>query len=89
LFRVLSSHKYPWLIGCSLPLPDQTRTDVTLVLLWRIWKARNAKIFEQLVLPPPDVIPRATKDLDIWCHCNKKYGYGRGCVAQDRVKCPQ
>ena len=61
------AHKTPWLIGCHLPLPDQTRTDVTLVLLCHLSKARNAKIFEQLVLPPQEVIRRATQDLDIWC----------------------
>ena len=52
----------PWLIGCH-----QTRTDATLILLWHLWKARNAKIFEQLVLPPREVIRRAAQDLDVWC----------------------
>jgi hypothetical protein len=35
----------PWLLGCELPLPDQVRTDVAILILWHIWKGRNAKIF--------------------------------------------
>jgi len=59
-------HKTPWLIGCHLPLPDQTRVDATLVLLWHLWKARNAKIFDQLDLPAQEVIRRACLDLGVW-----------------------
>jgi hypothetical protein len=51
-----STHKKPWLLGFDLTFPDQVCTDVALVLLWHIWKARNSKIFEQQDLPPREVI---------------------------------
>ena len=67
-----SAHKTPWFIGCSLPLPDPARADAALVLLWQLWKARNAKIFDQLDLPPAEIIRRAAKDLDVWCFRYKR-----------------
>ncbi|RCV46324.1 hypothetical protein SETIT_9G522400v2, partial [Setaria italica] len=59
-------HTMPWLLGCALPLPDQIRTDIAILILWHIWKARNAKIFEQLVLTPQEVIRRAARDVEVW-----------------------
>ncbi|CAN6320028.1 unnamed protein product [Urochloa humidicola] len=59
-------HRMPWAVGCSASLPDSVRTDVILLLLWHIWKARNAKIFEKLDLSPSEVLRRAARDLDMW-----------------------
>jgi hypothetical protein len=38
--------RLPWLLGRELQLPSTVHTDVVLLLLWHIWKARNALIFD-------------------------------------------
>ena len=65
-------HRTPWALGSELPLPDQTRPDIMLLLLWHIWKARNALIFNRDNLSTVDVLRRVLHDLEIW-HCR----YGR------------
>jgi len=41
----------PWDIVVGVTLPDVLRVDFFLLLLWHLWKARNAMIFDQLDLP--------------------------------------
>jgi len=57
--------RMPWVLGSGLLLPEQTRPDIML-LLWHIWKARNATIFDHTNMTPSDVLRRIIHDLDIW-----------------------
>ena len=59
-------HRTPWALGSEPPLPDQARPDVMLLLLWHIWKARNALIFNRDNLSTMDVLRRVLHDLEIW-----------------------
>jgi len=56
-------HRMHWTLGCNLPPPDRTRPDVMLLLLWHIWKARNALIFNHDNLSTMDVLRRVLHDL--------------------------
>jgi len=47
-------------------LPDTVCIDVVLLLLWHMWKARNAKIFDHVNSSPLDIIRRVLKDMDLW-----------------------
>lgn len=42
------------------------RMDVMLPLLWQLWKARNALIFDQQTSTPTDVIRRTCRDQEYW-----------------------
>jgi len=63
----------PWDIGVGVTLPDMLRVDFFLLLLWHLWKARNAMIFYQLDLPPREVLNRVALDLDAWTKRYKKH----------------
>jgi len=63
----------PWDIGVGVTLPDVLRVDFFLLLLWHLWKARNAMIFYQLDLPPREVLNRVALDLDAWTRRYKKH----------------
>ncbi|KAF8780235.1 hypothetical protein HU200_001905 [Digitaria exilis] len=56
----------PWCLGRELQLPQQVAFDVMLAILWQLWKARNALIFDQKFLSPTDVLRRAVDDLGSW-----------------------
>jgi hypothetical protein len=51
----------PWLLGVEINLPDSVRTDVMLLLLWHIWKARNALIFDQQIHNPSDILRKVIR----------------------------
>ena len=65
--------KMPWLLGCNLGLPDSCQTDVILLLLWHIWKARNELIFDQKHLTTSEVLRRCSTDLYDWSCRYKKH----------------
>ncbi|KAF8670147.1 hypothetical protein HU200_050901 [Digitaria exilis] len=48
----------PWLIGDNLPLPSQVQLDVVLLIMWQIWKARNAMIFDRQPSTPSSIVQR-------------------------------
>jgi len=56
----------PWDIGVSTPLPDKVRLDIVLLILWHLWKSRNADIFDQADSSSHDVINRVARDIDSW-----------------------
>lgn len=58
--------RIPWMIGASLPLPEDVRLDVILTILWHIWKARNNLIFEKQNSTATIIIQKAAKDLEAW-----------------------
>ena len=53
-------HQQPWLLGCELQPPHSVQADVMLLVLWQIWKARNALIFDRATSLPTDVLRRRT-----------------------------
>nr|CAB3449123.1 unnamed protein product [Digitaria exilis] len=59
-FPALKSH----LLGQSLGLPSEVKTDV--MLLWHMWKARNSLIFDQVVLSPQNIIRRTISTMEQW-----------------------
>ncbi|KAG2624456.1 hypothetical protein PVAP13_3KG130900 [Panicum virgatum] len=59
-------HRHPWLLGCELQLPHTVQTDVMLLLLWHIWKARNALIFDKQTSSHTDILRRLIKDMEMW-----------------------
>ncbi|KAG2562995.1 hypothetical protein PVAP13_8KG307200 [Panicum virgatum] len=65
-------HQQPWLLGCELQLPHSVQADVMLLVLWQIWKARNALIFDRATSLPTDVLRRTIKDMDFWSSRYKK-----------------
>ena len=56
----------PWQFPLNSMLPDTVCIDVVLLLLWHMWKARNAKIFDHVNSSPLDIIRRVLKDMDLW-----------------------
>ena len=62
----------PWKIEWALPLPDVVSTGMVLLLLWNIWKARNAMVFDNQDLPPAEILRRTTRDMDLWSCRYKK-----------------
>lgn len=46
--------------------PDHTQSDSYLWVLWYIWKARNAKIFENIDESPLEVIRLADTEFQAW-----------------------
>ena len=62
----------PWDIGAGIPLPDAVRVDAIVLILWHLWKARNAAIFDNANLNSTDVLCRVARDLDSWASRYKK-----------------
>ncbi|KAG2554580.1 hypothetical protein PVAP13_9KG600601 [Panicum virgatum] len=56
----------PWDIGVNVPLPDAVRLDIVLLILWHLWKCRNAVVFDQNDSGPLDVLTRVDRDMDAW-----------------------
>lgn len=56
----------PWDFDLSYPLPEAVRVDMMLLILWHIWKARNAMIFEHQHHSSSDVLRRVVQDIDSW-----------------------
>jgi hypothetical protein len=56
----------PWLLGVELHLPTPVQLDVIMLILWQIWKARNALIFDHRTLSPQDIISKVVHDLHAW-----------------------
>ena len=44
---------------------SRVRTDITLLLLWQLWKARNATIFNKENSSPSDILRRVAKDWNL------------------------
>lgn len=53
-----------WLIGCESHHPAQVRLDMVLNILWHIWKARNAMIFNAKDITVVGVLHVIAKDID-------------------------
>lgn len=49
-----------------------SRVDVILLILWHLWKARNAMIFDHVDSTPTAILIRITKDIDTWSCRYKK-----------------
>ncbi|KAF8696962.1 hypothetical protein HU200_036607 [Digitaria exilis] len=64
---------YPWLAGLELQLPRATHLDVITLILWHIWKARNAVIFDQHTMTLQMVLRRILNDMDSWKTRYKQY----------------
>ena len=56
----------PWDIGVSTPLPENVRLDIVLLILWHLWKSRNAAIFDHTDSSSQDIINRVAKNIDSW-----------------------
>ena len=56
----------PWDIGAGIPLPDAVRVDAIVLILWHLWKARNAAIFDNANSNSTDVLCRVARDLASW-----------------------
>uniref|UniRef100_K3ZMQ4 Reverse transcriptase zinc-binding domain-containing protein n=1 Tax=Setaria italica TaxID=4555 RepID=K3ZMQ4_SETIT len=56
----------------ELHLPEDVHIDVILLMLWQIWKARNALIFDHKTSSAGDVIRRVINDMDSWSCRYKK-----------------
>ncbi|KAF8671333.1 hypothetical protein HU200_050046 [Digitaria exilis] len=59
-------YKRPWLLEAEAQLPRQVALDVFLVILWQIWKARNALIFDHRNSTSRDVLRCVVADLGAW-----------------------
>nr|TKW07520.1 hypothetical protein SEVIR_7G312532v2 [Setaria viridis] len=62
----------PWILCKELHLPEDVHLDVVLLMLWQIWKARNALIFDRKTSLAGDVIRRVINDMDSWSCRYKK-----------------
>ena len=62
----------PWDIGVATSLPEAVRVDVILLILWHLWKARNAMIFDHVDSTSTVILIRITKDIDTWSCRYKK-----------------
>ncbi|KAF8664642.1 hypothetical protein HU200_054351 [Digitaria exilis] len=58
--------RYPWLIGKELLLPEAVHLDVILMILWHLWKARNAIIFDHQTSTAKDIVLKVVHDMDRW-----------------------
>ncbi|CAD6224490.1 unnamed protein product [Miscanthus lutarioriparius] len=58
--------RLPWLIGQEIDLPATVRMDVTLTVLWHIWKARNTLIFNKENNTAASIIRDVARDLGSW-----------------------
>jgi hypothetical protein len=54
--------KLPWTIGRTINLPAKVHMDMMLIILWHIWKARNALIFEAEDITTAGALRAAIKD---------------------------
>ncbi|KAF8657007.1 hypothetical protein HU200_060340 [Digitaria exilis] len=61
-----SNFRYPAHLGQELEIPHQVQTDVMLLLLWHIWKARNAMLFEHKDQTTTETIRRVIVDMEAW-----------------------
>ncbi|KAF8733786.1 hypothetical protein HU200_014633 [Digitaria exilis] len=78
------SWRHPWLLGTELQLPPSVHHDVILLILWHIWKARNAVIFDHQTSTPRVVLQRVLHDMDPWrCRYKKlssQWTTSRACI---------
>ena len=58
--------RQPWNFEFTPHLPETIRSDVMMLTLWHVWKARNAMIFEHQNLSPEDILRRIVNDMDAW-----------------------
>ncbi|RCV18209.1 hypothetical protein SETIT_3G281400v2, partial [Setaria italica] len=61
-----NDYKYPWILGKELSLPSHVHLDVIMMVLWQIWKARNALIFYGKPSSAHEVVRRVIKDFEAW-----------------------
>ena len=53
--------RQPWLIVEGISVPASVRLDTMLLILWRLWNARNGLIFNDT---PLDVLRATVRDMD-------------------------
>ncbi|KAF8686952.1 hypothetical protein HU200_043230 [Digitaria exilis] len=58
--------RQPWSLWAEVQLPDSVQMDVIVLVLWQIWKARNALIFDHKLPSPSEIIRKALDDLTSW-----------------------
>nr|TKW40343.1 hypothetical protein SEVIR_1G239301v2 [Setaria viridis] len=44
------------------------RSTIITCILWNIWKARKARVFEHTDINPPGILRRTAADLQLWSH---------------------
>ncbi|KAF8689931.1 hypothetical protein HU200_041566 [Digitaria exilis] len=57
-----ANFRHPKCLWSEPYLPDQVRTYVTLLILWHIWKSRNALIFDHVSIPAQETIRRNAQE---------------------------
>lgn len=62
----LDEFRRPWLLGQELHLPLAVNTDVMILVLWHIWKARNGLIFDLMASTAPSILRRVLHDMESW-----------------------
>lgn len=65
--------RYPWMIGKELQLPNSVHLDVILLILWQLWKARNAVIFEYKRSSVREIVRKVVQDMERWSERYKKH----------------
>jgi hypothetical protein len=69
----LEEFRLAWLLGRELQLPSAVHTNnAVLLILWHIWKARNALIFDQTSLSATSTLRRVLHDMESWSYRYKK-----------------
>lgn len=62
----------PWELVLTNDLPKTVHVDMILLILWHVWKARNALVFYQQNLSTSDIIRKVLHDVDTWSCRYKK-----------------
>ncbi|KAF8776625.1 hypothetical protein HU200_003349 [Digitaria exilis] len=55
-----------WLVGRELQLSPKLQYDAALLILWHLWKARNARIFDNQHLNEWEILRHVVRDMDLW-----------------------
>jgi hypothetical protein len=61
-----------WDTNLPQALPPIIWNSVCLIILWKIWDARNAMVFRQVDQETSSTIRNILSDLTLWSHCFKK-----------------
>ncbi|OEL16400.1 hypothetical protein BAE44_0022579 [Dichanthelium oligosanthes] len=62
----LLSFRELWMLPALTGLDMPIRSAIITAVLWNIWKARNAFVFNQEYIPTKTMVRNAAADLDLW-----------------------